>query len=118
MRRAEWIRRRRSRRSPRKREIESRACAIANQASFLSDDDLENIKKRCEEATPGSWKSYVQGREEIVGSDFTMTEGEDIYLAGATAADQDFIAHSWQDIPRLVAEAERLRKIAEMRSCP
>src|SRR5947209_5149372 len=73
-----------------------------NQAPFLSGDDLEEIKKRCEEATPGPWKSYVEGREEMSGSDFIMTEGEDIYLTGATVADQDFIAHARQDIPKLV----------------
>jgi hypothetical protein len=82
-----------------------------NQAPFLSDDDLEEIKKRCQEATPGPWKSYVEGREEMSGSDFIMTEGEDIYLTGAAVADQDFIAHARQDIPKLVAEVERLRKL-------
>jgi hypothetical protein len=83
----------------------------ANQVPFLGDDDLEEIKKRCQEATPGPWKSYVEGRDEIVGSDFIMTEGEDIYLTGATVADQDFIAHARQDIPKLLAEVERLRKL-------
>lgn len=36
--------------------------------------------------------------------------GEDIELTGATNSDQDFIAHARQDIPRLLAEVERLRK--------
>jgi hypothetical protein len=45
------------------------------------------------------------------GSDFTMTGGEDIYLTGATVSDQDFIAHARQDIPRLIAEVERLGKL-------
>ena len=40
-----------------------------------------------------------------------MTEGEDIYLTGATTADREFIAHARQDIPRLVEEVERLRKL-------
>jgi len=40
-----------------------------------------------------------------------MTEDEDIYLTGATVADQDFIAHARKDIPKLVAEVERLRKL-------
>jgi hypothetical protein len=83
----------------------------ANQPPFLSDEDLEEIKKRCVAATPGPWKSYVEGREEMSGSDFIMTEGEDIYLSGATVADQDFITHARQDIPNLVAEVERLRKL-------
>ncbi len=83
----------------------------ARDSTFLTGDDLEEIKKRCDEATPGPWKSYVEGREEMSGSDFIMTGGEDIYLTGATVADQDFIAHARQDIPKLVAEVERLRKL-------
>jgi hypothetical protein len=43
------------------------------------------------------------------GSSFIMAEGEDIYLAGATTEDQDFIACARQDIPRLIAEIERLK---------
>ncbi|HMI97304.1 MAG TPA: hypothetical protein VK479_12385 [Micropepsaceae bacterium] len=43
------------------------------------------------------------------GSDFVRTSGEDIYLSGATAADQDFIASARQDIPLLVSEIRALR---------
>jgi len=82
-----------------------------DQSSFISDDEIDEIKRRCTEATRGPWRSYVEGREEMSGSDFIMTAGEDIYLSGATVADQDFIAHARQDIPRLVAEIERLRKL-------
>jgi hypothetical protein len=76
----------------------------------ISDDDLKSIKARCKLATPGPWKSYVEGREKMSGSDFIMTAGEDIYLKGATTADQDFIAHARQDIPRLLDEIDRLKK--------
>ena len=38
-----------------------------------------------------------------------MTDGEDIYLSGATEADQDFIAGARQDIPALIDEIRRLR---------
>jgi hypothetical protein len=82
-----------------------------SQPPFLSDDHLEEIKERCVKATPGPWKSYVEGREEMSGSDFIMTAGEDIYLTGATVANQDFIAHAREDIPKLVGEVERLRKL-------
>ena len=47
------------------------------------------------------------------GSDFIMTAGEDVYLAGATQADQDFIAAARTDIPRLVAEILRLEALLE-----
>ena len=82
-----------------------------NEAPLLSDHDLQEIKRRYEEATPGPWKSYVEGREHMSGDDFIMTGGEDIYLMGATVPDQDFIAHARQDIPKLVGEVERLRKL-------
>lgn len=36
------------------------------------------------------------------------TRGEDIEMTGATQADQDFIAHARQDIPRLLSEIRRL----------
>ena len=36
--------------------------------------------------------------------------GEDIELSGATVADQDFIAHARQDVPRLIAEVRRLQR--------
>jgi len=81
------------------------------QQPFVSDDEIEAIKRRCAEATPGPWTSYVESREHMSGSDFIMTQGEDIYLTGATTADQDFIAHARQDIPKLVAEVARLRKL-------
>jgi hypothetical protein len=35
--------------------------------------------------------------------------GEDINLIGASVADQDFIAHARQDVPRLLDEVQRLQ---------
>ena len=77
----------------------------------LTTDEIEAIKARCERATAGPWKSFIETREKISGSEFIQTGGEDIYLTGATEADQDFIAHARQDIPRLIAEIERLRTL-------
>jgi hypothetical protein len=71
--------------------------------------DMEAIRQRCNQATPGPWKSYVEGRDHDSGSSFIMTSGEDIELLGASVADQDFIAHARQDIPQLLAEIERLK---------
>jgi hypothetical protein len=79
----------------------------------LSEEYLTEIKNRCDQATPGPWKSYVEKRDGISGSDFIMTMGEDIYLTGATTADQDFIAHARQDIPTLLAEIERLKALKQ-----
>ena len=78
---------------------------------LLPSSEIEKIKERCERATHGPWKSYVEGRDHTSGSDFIMTAGADIYLQGASVADQDFIAHARQYIPALIAEIERLGKL-------
>jgi hypothetical protein len=53
----------------------------------------------------------VEGRDGKRGFDsFIRTGAEDIYLTGATTADQDFIANAKQDIPLLLAEVRFLRE--------
>ena len=84
--------------------------------SLVTDEELGAIKARLDAATAGPWRSMVEGRDHTSGSSFIMTgEGttrrNDIELTGATVADQDFIAHARQDVPRLVAEIERLRRV-------
>lgn len=83
---------------------------------IISDEELETIRRRCNAATTGPWKSLIEGRDHTSGSSFIMTgsgtgRGKDIELSGATDADRDFIAHAKQDIPRLLEEIERLRKL-------
>ena len=85
-----------------------------NENDILDAAELASIVNRCQAATPGPWTSWVEGRDHESGSSFIMTgsgssRGDDIELSGATIADQDFIAHARQDIPRLVAEVKRLR---------
>ena len=81
----------------------------------LSEKKIEEIKKRCDAARPGPWKSYVEGRDHDSGSNFIMIgEGasrsdDDIELLGETVEDQDFVAHAREDIPALIAEIERLK---------
>jgi hypothetical protein len=75
----------------------------------LPDEELDQIQLRAELATKGPWKAYIEGRDQMSGSSFIMTEGEDIYLTGATDHDQDFIASARADIPRLIQEIRRLR---------
>ena len=76
----------------------------------MSQEALEEIHRRSETATEGPWASFVEGRDHQSGSSFIRTSGEDIELSGATVADQDFIAHARQDVPRLLEEIERLRR--------
>ena len=87
----------------------------------MMDQDIIEINKRVELATKGPWKSYIEGRDHSSGNDFIMTgvsenediwskaRGTDIELTGAIKADQDFIANTRQDIPKLLHEVERLK---------
>jgi hypothetical protein len=82
----------------------------------LSEEEIAEVRQRCENATPGPWKSYIESREKMSGSDFIMTGAEDIYLTGATMADQEFIAHARQDIPKLISEIKRLKQLLSDRA--
>jgi len=80
-----------------------------------NDLELAEIKKRCDLATKSPWKSMIEGRDHVSGSNFIMTgtpedRGDDIELTGATIEDQDFIAHARQDIPRLLEIINHLRE--------
>ncbi|MFL6623839.1 MAG: hypothetical protein ACJ8NR_14730 [Sulfurifustis sp.] len=82
----------------------------------LTPQELEAIETRYKRASPAPWRSMIEGRDHSSGSSFIMTgsadaRGNDIELSGATDADQEFIAHARQDIPRLVAEIKRLRSL-------
>jgi hypothetical protein len=77
--------------------------------SPLTEEHLVNIENRLKSATPGPWTSFVEGRDHTSGSSFIRTAGSDIELSGATAADQDFIAHARQDLEMLLAEIRRSR---------
>jgi hypothetical protein len=89
----------------------------------MTKEELEEIKARCEATSVAPWVSFIEGRDCESGSSFIMTgipkgdhiwgenRGEDLYLTGGTNADLDFIAHARQDIPMLLEEIERLKKI-------
>lgn len=80
---------------------------------MMKDTEIKQIQERCERATKGPWISFVEGRDHTSGSSFIRTAGNDIELTGASADDQDFIAHARQDIPALIKEICRLRKILD-----
>jgi hypothetical protein len=73
---------------------------------------LQEVESRSTAATPGPWVSFVEGRDHTSGSNFVRTTLDDIEFSGATVADQDFIAHARQDVPLLVTEVRRLRRLA------
>jgi hypothetical protein len=81
----------------------------------LSESYLHEVKHRCELATPEPWISLIEGRDHTSG-DSVIVRGQggsskDLYLIGASDADQDFIASARQDIPILLIEIERLYKL-------
>jgi hypothetical protein len=79
----------------------------------VTETQLKEIEKRLQNATPGPWKSYIEGRDHTSGSNFIRTNNgtsNDIELLGATLEDQDFIAAARQDVPLLLAEVRRLQK--------
>lgn len=69
----------------------------------ITKEELKSILERCSAATDGPWVWFVEGRDHTSGSNFVKTAKDDIELAGATVADQDFIAAAKQDNPRLAA---------------
>ncbi|TIS77629.1 MAG: hypothetical protein E5W94_13000 [Mesorhizobium sp.] len=74
------------------------------------------MEARVTAAQAGPWKSWVEGRDFLGGSNFIQTgqgadRGEDIEMTGATVADQDFMAAARQDVPRLIAEVRTLRAL-------
>jgi hypothetical protein len=80
----------------------------------VSDDYIHELRALLKQLSPGPWVSHIEGRDHTSGSNFIMTgagqaRGEDIELAGASAADQDFIARAREDVPLLLDEVERLR---------
>lgn len=82
----------------------------------MSEKELEEILKRVDKLSSYPWTSLVEGRDFTSGSSFIMTgteekRGKDIELIGATSTEQDFIAASREDVPRLVEEIYRLRKL-------
>ena len=82
----------------------------------LPDTYLQEVRARCEVATRGPWVASIEGRDHTSGDSVILrgvkgSSEEDLYLSGATEADYDFIAHSRQDILRLLDEIERLKEI-------
>jgi hypothetical protein len=83
-----------------------------NTFDSMTDEQLDRIEARLREAAPGPWLSFVEGRDHDSGSSFIQTRVSDIELSGATVADQDFISHAREDLPKLLIEVRRLRATA------
>ena len=93
----------------------------------MTEKELQEIKERCEKATPGPWKALnipYNGYDdpEIVTKDGT-------YICQTTYDMQsqsekhnvdentEFIAHARKNIPKLIAEIERLQALKQIGTC-
>jgi hypothetical protein len=80
----------------------------------ITKEMIEEIEKRLSDASPAPWKSFLEGRDHVSGSDFIRvgegaTRKMDIEISGGKREDLDFIAHARQDVPLLIKEIKRLR---------
>lgn len=85
--------------------------------------ELENIINMYNKATKAPWNSFIEGRDNESGSNFIMTGEEnerdyDIEFFNIRKDDQDFIAMSRNEVPKLVEEIIRLQKILKDNSIP
>lgn len=83
---------------------------------MMTEQELSDIELRCSVAQSIPWKAYIEGRDHESGSSFIKTgesdqREEDLEILGATNADLDFIAHSRQDVPRLIEEIRILKRL-------
>jgi hypothetical protein len=72
----------------------------------MTPEELEAIKVRCAQATPGPWGTY----HSLNGWHYTKPGSGPVRTTYEQArADVEFIAAARTDVPALVAEVERLR---------
>ena len=64
----------------------------------MAEKELQEIKERCEKASPGPWKVLNM-------------------LYNSVDEDAEFIAHAREDIPKLIAEIERLQALKQIGTC-
>ncbi|QIC06154.1 hypothetical protein GOP56_11370 [Brevibacillus sp. 7WMA2] len=81
---------------------------------MMTREEIGAIRKRAEDATVGSWRfcgdkfgDLIVYSPEIRG--FRNNGGEIAVLMYGSDEDAEFIAHAREDIPKLLAEIERLR---------
>ena len=85
------------------------------QISTLSEDELNQIQKRCDNVTFAPLQVDLADDDHINNNFISLRteqqQNKDIKLINATDAEHDFIAHARQDIPKLLNEIRRLKTI-------
>lgn len=91
----------------------------------VDNQTLRHLRELARRASPGPWRSMVEGRDHLAGDTFIMVgvdkgRSDDLYLyrenRPASVADHDFIAAARNYIEPLVDEIERLRHQLDNRS--
>jgi hypothetical protein len=86
----------------------------------LNAEELEAIRNRTEAATPGPWYAEDGTKHPLVTRPFMLIyppDEEDADTGGwvfgeiSGQSDAEFIAHARQDVPKLLAEIERLKNV-------
>ena len=80
---------------------------------IMTDFEIHSIKDRCNRATKGPWEAFIKGINHHTESSFIRTQRADMKIEGASDFDRRFIAHARQDIPLLINEIYRLRKLLD-----
>lgn len=84
----------------------------------LTGNELDELRRLSERATPAPWRAMVEGRDYTSGDSFIMIgreddRDEDMYVSRdsgpASSADLDLIATARNYLPRLLDEIAKLR---------
>ena len=76
--------------------------------NHLTTQELEAIRKRAEQATEGPWS--INGKDYPNDKTAKLVTNKHVYIAKSFngESDADFIANARTDIPKLLAEVDRL----------
>lgn len=79
----------------------------------LTEADIAAMEERVSGASPGPWHACADnvGQQRVSGKTYIYAETHNVWLQKREVdANTEFIAHSRDDIPRLIAEVRRLRE--------
>lgn len=83
---------------------------------MISEEELDEMRARCDAATPGPWHTYQEELSKAAGIENNYAghicggceyEG---YFAGP---DADFVAHARTDLPRCIKEIQALKAVQD-----
>lgn len=83
--------------------------SLGDQFDLMTEQQLAEIRVRCQNATPGPWTAFVEGGDHLGGDSIIRTQGDDIFLGRVGSHDADFIAHAREDVQKLLADIEHLK---------